>query len=78
LSSRASWAIRSMGLLAFKVRLQHRATKDTTRPKRLFLGPRHENGLSTTFEPYGSTIPRFSENTQAVYLRFLFREIRHG
>ena len=38
LSSRASWAIRSMGLLAFKVRLQHRATKDTTRPKRLFWG----------------------------------------
>ena len=39
MSSRASWAIRSMKLLAFKVRLQHGATKDTTRhiaQKRLF------------------------------------------
>ena len=38
LSSRASWAIRSMKLLAYEVRSQHRATKDTTRPKRLFWG----------------------------------------
>ncbi len=31
---------------------------------------RHKNGLSTTFNPHGSTITDFSQNPQAIYLRF--------
>ena len=31
---------------------------------------RHENGLSTTFNPHGSTMRVFFENRQAFYMRF--------
>ena len=39
---------------------------------------RHETGLSTTFHPDPSTIPRISRKPQAVYLRFYFCPRRHG
>lgn len=39
---------------------------------------RHETGLSTTFHPDPSTIPRISRKPQAVYLRFCFCPRRHG
>ena len=59
LSSRASWAIRSMGLLAFKVRLQHRATKDTTRPKRLFWGRATKTAYLLRLNRMGRPSPGF-------------------
>ena len=48
-----------MGLLAFKVRLQHRATKDTTRPKKAVLGPRHETAYLLRLNRMGRPSPGF-------------------